>query len=140
QLPREPVIATALLDVIGPAAAFGLLVALVFGGLDRPRPRPWAGDELNEGPGSVLLRFVLFPLAALVLCAWSIWKAQSTEGWSVLLVLGALFGVVVTWAILAAAWFLKRRVARTGRPRLVRAAAAGGLLALVALTPAVMTA
>ena len=140
QLPREPVIATALLDVIGPAAAFGLLVALFYGGRDRPRPRPWGGDDLDQGPGSFFLRFAFFPLAALALCAWSIWKAHSTDGWSVLLVLGALLGIAVTWAILAAAWFLKRRVARAGWSRFVRAAATGGLFACVAVTPAVMTA
>ena len=139
QLPREPVIATALLDVIGPAVAFGLLVALFYGARDRPKPRPWGGDELDEGPGKWPLRIFL-PLAAVALCAWSILEARATDGVSVLLVAGALLGIAVTLSVLAAVWFLKRRVARLSLERLPRAAAVGGLFALVALTPAVMTA
>jgi hypothetical protein len=140
QLPREPVIATALLDVIGPAVAFGLLVALFYGARDRPKPRPWGGDELDEGPGAFALRAFFFPLVAAALCAWAILQALSTDHFSLLLLLGSGLGIAVTWAVLAAVWFMKRRVARTTLSRLPRAAAAGGLFALVALTPAVMTA
>jgi hypothetical protein len=39
QLPRETVIATALLGVVGPAAVAGLFAAMVYGLSDRPRPR-----------------------------------------------------------------------------------------------------
>ena len=53
QLPREPVIATAMLDVIGPAVAFGLLVALFYGARDRPKPRPWGWRRARRRPGEV---------------------------------------------------------------------------------------
>jgi hypothetical protein len=140
QLPREPVIATALLDVLGPAALFGLLAALYYGARDTPKARPWGGDELNDGPGAFFLRFLFIPAAAVALCAWAIAEAHSTDGWSLLLVLGGALGIAVTGTVFAAAWYFKRRVGRTSWQRLPKAVAAGGLLAIVALTPAVMTA
>ena len=140
QLPREPVIATALLDVIAPAVAFGLLVALYYGARDRPKPRPWGGDQLDQGPGSFTLRYFFLPLLALALCAWAIGHAWETYGFGVRFVLGSLLGFAVTWSVLAAAWFHKRQIGRQAWERPTRAVAAGGLFALVALVPAVMTA
>lgn len=138
QLPREPVIATALLDVIGPALTVGLLVALFCGALDRPRSGK--AEASAEGFWKQARRVLLFALLALALCAWAILEAHSTDGWSLLLGLGALLGVAVTCAALFISRSLIGHVSRESWPRFYRAVAAGGALALVALTPAVMTA
>lgn len=139
QLPREPVIATALLDVVAPAATFGLLAAVYYGARNRPRPRKAPDDDLNKGRGSLFLRWIFFPAVAVGLCVPAIHQAYATDGLSLLL-LSSAFGIAVTWAALASGWFLKRRVGRRSWPRLLRALAGGAIFAVVALTPAAMIA
>jgi hypothetical protein len=138
-LPREPVIATALTDVIAPALTFGLLAAIYYGARNGPGSREGESDRLDVGFGHRFLRFALLPLVAIVLCLPAIDQAYVTDGFSWLL-LTSLLGIAVTYAALATAWYLKRRLGRRHWSRLLRAAAAGALFAVVALTPAVMIA
>lgn len=138
QLPREPVVTTALLGVIGPAATVGLLAALMYGAFDRPRPRAGDSDDLNQGPHwkrtLVFLGAVSFALALP-----AIFQAWRTDGFSLLL-LTSLVGIAVTFGLAAAGWFMIRRVGRTTWLRLPKAAAAGALWAGIAITPSVMLA
>jgi hypothetical protein len=138
QLPREPVIATALTDVVAPAATFGLLVAIWYGLRNGPRSREGMSDRLDTGLGGYLLLAVLF-LIAVALCFPAIDQAYVTDGASALLLTSA-FGIAVTYAALATAWYLKRRLGRKRWPRIARALAGGALFAVVALTPAAMIA
>ncbi|HSK49361.1 MAG TPA: hypothetical protein VK889_02580 [Solirubrobacterales bacterium] len=139
QLPREPVISTALLNVIGPALTVGLLAALVYGAFDGPRPRAWPSDELDRGPRwRLILVFIAFVSVALTMPA--ILQALRTDGISPLL-LTSLLGIAVTFGLAASGWFLIRRIGRRrGWLRLPKAAAAGGVWAAIAVTPAVMLA
>jgi hypothetical protein len=141
QLPREPVIATALTDVIGPAVTFGLLAAIYYGLRNRPHSREGESDRLDRGFGWKFLLIVFFPLVSIGLCAPAIDQAYLTEEGFSWLLATSVIGIAVTYAALATAWFLKRRLGRRrSRPRLLRAAAAGALWANVALTPSVMIA
>jgi hypothetical protein len=139
ELPREPVVATALTDVIAPALTFGLLVAIYYGARNRPRSREGESDRLDAGFGRHFLLVVFFPLVAVALCLPAIDQAYVTDGFSWLL-LTSLLGIAVTYAALATAWYLKRRLGRKRWSRLLRAVVAGALFAIVALTPAAMIA
>ena len=139
-LPREPVIATAMTDVIGPAITFGLLAAIYYGARNGPGSREGESDRLDVGFGNRVLRFLFLPLVAIGLCAPAIYQAWVTDGGFSWLLLTSLLGIAVTYAALATAWYLKRRLGRKPWSRLLRAAAAGALFAAVALTPAVMIA
>lgn len=139
QLPREPVISTALLNVIGPAMAVGLLAALVYGVLDRPRRRAWHSDELNQGPHWIRT-LVFIALISVALTVPAILQAWRTDGFSLLLLTSAI-GIAVTFGLAASGWFLIRLIGRRTRwYRLTKAAAAGAVWAAIALTPAVMLA
>lgn len=137
QLPREPVIATALMDVIAPAATLGLLLAMLYGLRNRPRSREWRSDQLNEGYAWWLLVWIVFPVVSIALCAPAIHQAIETDARSPLL-LTSVIGIAVTYGALATGWYLIRRVGRRRFPRLLRALAAGCIWAAIALTPAVM--
>jgi hypothetical protein len=137
QLPREPVVATALMDVIAPAATLGLLAAMLYGLRNRPRSREWRSDQLDEGYGWWILLLIVFPLVSIGLCAPAVHQAIVTDDRSLLLLTSAI-GIAVTYAALATGWYLIRRVGRRRFPRLLRALAAGGLWAAIALTPSVM--
>jgi hypothetical protein len=139
ELPREPVIATAMTDVIAPAITFGVLVAIYYGVRGGPTSREGESDRLNTGSGRRFLLFVFFPLVSFLLCLPAIDQAYVTKGFSWLLLTSAL-GIAVTYAALATAWYLKRRLGRMRLLRLPLAAAAGALFAVVALTPSVMIA
>jgi hypothetical protein len=139
ELPREPVIATAMTDVIGPAVTFGLLAAIYYGARNGPTSRGAESDNLDAGPYWWFLLIVFFPLVVGLLCLPAIIQAIDTNGFSWLL-LTSVLGFAVTYAALATAWYLKRRLGRKQWLRLPMAAAAGALFAVVALTPAVMIA
>jgi hypothetical protein len=138
-LPREPVIATAMTDVIGPAVTFGLLAAIYYGARNGPGSREGESDRLNRGSGRRFLLLVFFPAIAILLCLPAILQALNADGFSWLLITSVL-GIAVTYGALAAAWYLKRRLGRKGWLRLPQAAGAGALFAVVALTPSVMIA
>jgi len=139
ELPREPVIATAMTDVIAPAVTFGVLVAIYYGVRGGPTSREGESDRLNTGPAHRLLLLGFFPVVAILLCLPAILQAIDTNGFSWLL-LTSVLGIAVTYAALATAWYLKRRLGRKQWLRLPMAAAAGALFAVVALTPSVMIA
>lgn len=132
QLPRELVMTTALLEVLGPSLVLGLAAALVYGALDRPRPRRWKNDNLDEGRHWPWL-FVLFLVIAAGFAAFPLLHAWRTDHLSILLLPGLLvFGL--TFGLLAAGWYTIRRIGRLRWSRFVRAFCAGaiwaGLLAL----------
>lgn len=137
QLPREPVIATALMDVIAPAAVFGLLMAMGYGLFNRPRSRGERSDQLDQGRHWKPLLLVGFPLIVLALFVPALYQELTTHGFSWRLLVTAI-GAGVAYAALATACFLIRREGRSGSSRIVRALAAGGLWAIVALTPALV--
>jgi hypothetical protein len=139
QLPREPVIATALMDVIAPAATLGLLAAMGYGLFDRPSSRGERPDDLDEGRRWWLLVCVALPLISIVVCLPAILQAIRTDGFSPLL-LTSLIGIAVTYGALATGWYLIRRVGRSGWTRIVRAVGAGAIWAAILVTPAVMVA
>jgi hypothetical protein len=82
ELPREPVIATAITDVIAPAVTFGLLVAIYYGARGGPASREGESDRLNTGSGRRFLLFVFFPTVAFLLCLPAILQAYRTNGFS----------------------------------------------------------
>ncbi|HEU4393200.1 MAG TPA: hypothetical protein VFR04_06135 [Solirubrobacterales bacterium] len=138
QLPRETVITTALLDVIGPAAMLGLLAGLLYAAFGRPRARQGESDDLDKGPRWLLL-LVLLGILSVVFALPAIYQAWKTDGFSPLL-LTSLIGIGVTYGALAVGWYALRRVGRSGGGRLVRALLAGAIWATVLLTPTVMVA
>jgi hypothetical protein len=135
QLPRAPVVATALIDVIAPAVLIGFVLTLLYGLLGTPRPRSRDAADLTAGKWSWLL-FVGLGLLAVVLAAPGAWVAHVNEGPAPLLRL--LLGALFAFPILVACWYLKRLVAATAWPRMVRAVAAGGLTAVALLVPALL--
>lgn len=138
QLPREPVIATALVDVVGPALTVGLVMAMYYGLRNHPRSREWRSDALDEGFGHLFLLLVLFPFIAAVGCLPALYKVVVVDQEAGPLLVTSLIGILVTYGVIAAGWFLKRRVGRSGWQRLPRAAAAGAIWAVIALIPAAM--
>lgn len=149
QLPRETVVATALLNVIGLAACVGLFAALAYGLADRPRPRGDAGlsdakkldeDKLTAGkPWRVGLLFVFFLTIAVAGSLPALREAVRAEDVSPL-VLPCVFAAAVTYGIVAIGWYLIRRVARRPWSRAEMALAAGGIWAVVAVIPVLMLA
>jgi hypothetical protein len=134
QLPREVVVTTAMLDVLLPAFAVGLLVGLaavfvhLVSGLpsqDTERPR------LSRREGVSLVGL------SLVLVAPAVWNVVSREGVTRLL-LTSFLGLVVTAVVALAAWFVIRAVACGDWQLAPKLLAIGGVAGTVALTPAVM--
>ncbi len=111
QLPREVVITTALLDVLGPAAIVGLIAALFYGAFDRPRVRPLENDDLDEGPHWKRL-LVLLALISLGLTIPALHQAWRTDGFSWLL-LTSVPAMLLTYAVILAGWYQTRRLGRT---------------------------
>ena len=137
QLPREPVVATALIDVIAPAVLIGLALSLLYGLIGTPRPHPKQEPDLTKVKWH-WLSFVGLVLLALVLAAPGAWVAHVNEGPKPLL--RVLVGAIFAFPILVACWYLKRQIARTGWSRMVRALAAGGLTAVALLVPMLLVA
>jgi hypothetical protein len=135
QLPRAPVVATALIDVIAPAAVIGFVLALFFGLLGRPRPRADGGIDLKEG-GPHWWFFAGLVLLSVLLAVPGAWVAHEHEGPVPLLRL--LIGPLFVFPIMVACWFQKRRIAATSWSRIVKALAAGGLAATVLLVPVLL--
>lgn len=154
QLPRELVITTAMLEVIGLATIVGIVAALGYGAWDGPKVRRnekdgepvtnWAAlrdlDRLTSQPRA-RRTFLLLVLIALALTGPAIFVALDLVGQSKTDRLGAVgFSFLITLSLVATGWFLLRRLARKKWSRLPKAAAAGGLWAVMALVPAVMLA
>lgn len=139
QLPRELVISTALLEVAGPAATVGLAAAIFYGALNGPRRRRGNNDRLDRGRCPALT-FLVLAAVSIVLTLPAFFQAAGTDGLSVLLFVGVGAGLIVTFCLAAAGWYLIRRTARKRWPRMIRAVAAGALWAAMALIPAVMLA
>lgn len=140
QLPREVVITTALLEVVAPALAVGIVAAMVHGIYDGPRARDWPNDELNEGPHWKLL-LVLFGVIAVAFALPSLYKAAtSDDGVTAFIAALALLVVAVTYALIAAGWYLLRKIGRRDWYRLTKAAAAGLIWAALVATPAALLA
>lgn len=143
QLPRETVGSTALLNVVGPVVCFGLLMAMIYALLGRPRPRrgPAAEDELTSGKWwRVLLLFLgLFAVAVLGTLP-ALQQAVEAEDVSALLV-PCILAIAITFGLLCAGWYWIRRQSRDpDGTRIGRAMFAGGVWAVVAIVPAVMLA
>jgi hypothetical protein len=150
QLPRETVIATALLSVVGVAAIAGLFAAMVYGLADRPRPRgadreptltpaqALQEDRLTAGPKwRVALLFIAFLAIAVLGSLPALKHAIAAEETSKML-LPVIVAVVLTYGAITAGWHVIRRAARRGWSRGERALAAGAVWAAVALIPALM--
>ncbi len=153
QLPRELVITTAMLEVIGLAVIVGVLAALCYGALNGPRERRNEKDGravtdskelhkldlLNSQPRKKRT-YLLLVLIALALTGPALFVALDLVEQSKtdrLIAVG--FSFLVTLALVASGWFLLRRLARKKKwLRLPKAAAAGGLWAAMALVPALM--
>jgi hypothetical protein len=140
QLPRESVITMALLNVIGPAAALGLLAAIVYGLLGRPRGRE-GDDDLRAGrKRHVAGLFLFFALVAILGALPALDEAFKAEDVSPLLLPG-IYAVVVTFGITAAGWFWLRRVGgNESWSRIGKALVAGGVWTVIALVPMLMLA
>lgn len=147
QLPRETVIATALLNVVGLAALVGLFAAVGYGLLGRPRPRRGraASDAAEDDPhrltsGPTLRVAALFaglvvvaavaPLPALV---HAVGQEETSRGLWIYLP-----AVVATYGVLAGAWYLLRQVAHCDWSRGEKALGAGAVWAAVAVVPLLM--
>jgi hypothetical protein len=145
QLPRELVMSTALLEAFGPAVTVGVAAALVYGALDRPKPRPIPEgktpeqvDRLTSQPRRTRT-FVVLGVISIGLMIPAFSQALEATGLSqVLLSVAVLFALLVTFALAAAGWYLIRRTGRKGLSRLPAAAVAGTIWAGMAVIPAVM--
>lgn len=130
QLPRAPVVATALVNVIGPALTIGLVAALFHGVTGGPRL-----SKEHPKPGRSPRPWEFFPalLAALVATLPGLWVALNHEApdpvghWIVAAVL--LAPILLAW------WYLRPRIAGSGWSRIPRSLATGGLWAVMALIP-----
>jgi hypothetical protein len=138
QLPRESVVTAGFIEGLGPAVLVGILAALAYGAMDRPKPREETDDRLNTGPrwGLKLLGLLLLTLA---LVAPAIFLAIETEGasWE----LGtSILPVFITYAFVCTGWYALRRLAKKKEwwYRLGQAIAAGLIWAGMALVPSVM--
>jgi hypothetical protein len=146
QLPRELVITTAMLEVIGLAAIVGIAMALCFGGWDGPRERRRVTDPALARDTDKLtakprrgLTFAFMILVSLAFTVPAFVQATDAGGAARTARLTAVgFGLLVTFALVAAGWFLIRRLARKDWSRLPKAVAAGGIWAAMAVVPALM--
>lgn len=133
QLPRELVITTAMLDVVLPAVAFGLVVALGVALYCALRGLPKSRRKLElsrfEGVTAALLGAVLISPAIAITVA--------DQGLHLVL-LTSLLGLIVTSVGALVSWFALRAVLGRRWPLAGKLLAAGGLAAAVALTPAVI--
>lgn len=139
QLPREVVITTALLNVIGPAALIGLIAGLFYGAFNGPRKRKSANDSLTDGRYWWLL-LAFFAVISVAFAGPTLYEAafESEDFWP--LFAASLLASLLTYGLIAVCWYRLRRLARTGWRRSVRAVAAGALWAVIALVPATMLA
>jgi hypothetical protein len=135
QLPRELVVTTALLNVLAPAALIGLIAALIYGAIGRPRERNWENDNLNEGPRWPLA-FVTFTVLALIVPVWVLVFKLDERPFSV--VAACILGALLTFGLVATGWFLLRQIGRRDWSRFVRAACGGFVWAGFALVPMVL--
>lgn len=136
QLPRELVITTAMLTVIGPAALVGLGSALVHGARGRPRARNSASDDLTDGTNAWRF-FAYIGVIALMFAMPTLWQTLGSDWISPLLIV-PVFVFAIGYGVVAAGWYLGRRVGRKPWSRLVKAIAAGGIWAVYALIPSAM--
>jgi hypothetical protein len=149
QLPRETVVATAMLNVLALAACVGLFATLAYGLADRPRPRgdDSLGDEeklredkLTTGKRwRVGVLFVFFLTIAVAGSLPALREAVAAEDVSPL-VLPCIFAAAVTYGVIALGWYVIRRVARKDWSRAEKALAAGGIWAGIAVIPVLMLA
>lgn len=130
QLPRAPVVATALVNVVGPAMTIGLVMALFHGVTGGPK----AVDKHPKPNRTARWWEVFFTLpVALVLTSPGLLVALHHEGphpygrWIVAALLLA--------PILLAIWYLRPHIARSRWSRILRSLAIGGLWVIVALIP-----
>jgi hypothetical protein len=142
QLPREFVISTGVVQGIAPATVVGLIASLAYGVVNGPKPRGddagEASDHLTKGSPSQVKLFGGLAALALLLVSPAVTLVVVEDGVSPELGFAAA-GLAVTYAVLCAGWFVKRRIARKrGWYRLTRALAAGAVWAAMALVPAVM--
>ncbi|HEX6152486.1 MAG TPA: hypothetical protein VFZ19_03090 [Solirubrobacterales bacterium] len=133
QLPRAPVVATALVNVIGPALTLGLVMGLfhgVTGGLRLSEKYPKPGRSPRWWEALVAL------LPALIVTLPGLWVAHRHEGpapvgrW--------IIAALLLAPILLAAWYLRPRIAASGWSRVGRSAAVGAAWAVIALIPMVL--
>jgi len=147
QLPREPVIATALIDVLGPAAIVGLVFALIYSAFGRPRARqeaPQGQAGRGEGKGrrrrwlrefsrKPAVRWIGLVLLALLLAWPGAYAAYEHEGpapgWRLIV------GAVLVLLVLLLCRELKERVVAAPWSQTLKAFAAGGLWSLIVLIP-----
>lgn len=141
QLPREPVVATALIDVLGPAAIVGLVFALFYSALGRPRARDEAQEEDERGWRARLRKVGRKPwvrgvgrvLLAALLAFPGAYAAYEHEGpapglrWIV--------GGVLVLLVLLLCVDLRQRIVATRWSPMLRGFAAGGLWALIVIVP-----
>jgi hypothetical protein len=133
QLPRELVVTTAMLDVLMPAAAIGLVVGLVAAiwadlhGITLP------GRDAAVGAGG----YALMLLATLVLVAPALGHALATDG-PTLSLASSVLGVLATLLVAYAGWYGLRAVAGSSWDPGPKLLAAGGIVAAIAVIPMVM--
>lgn len=126
-LPRTLVVATALLEVIGPAAALGIALGLIYAFFKLPNPseNPAAGARALLFPVAILLAV---PAIAVARANGSSWPLLSTS----------FVGIFLTWGFLALGWnglgFVRAHV----RGEIAIALAACGVWTLMLIPPAVM--
>jgi hypothetical protein len=137
QLPRESVITAGFVEGLGPAVFVGVLAALVYGALDRPKPREGLDDRLDRGP-KWGLKLVGLLLLTLVLVAPAISLAISTQGASWETGTGIL-PIAITYSFVCAGWFALRVLAKKTWSYLLSQAVAAGMVWMgMALVPSVM--
>ena len=146
QLPRDSVVATALLNVIAPAAGIGLLLAVVYGLVGWPKERPAEAsekdDDLLKGKkkGHRLGTAAIIVAIAVVGTLPGLHVALHNDGFTPLL-FGLLYGAIVTAGIAAACFYAIRWAgSRPDLQRIGRAAVAGALWAVIAIVPMTMLA
>ena len=140
QLPRDSVLATALLNVIAPAVGIGLLLAVLYGAFGQPKSRGDSGDSLTTGKRAI--GFLVLVLAIVTLGTLpGLIVALRNDGLSLLIFVVLGYGAVVTAGIATACLYWVRRVGRQeGWAQIGRAVAAGGLWAVIAIVPMTMLA
>jgi hypothetical protein len=146
QLPRDSVVATALLNVIAPAAGLGLLLAVVYGLIGLPRARAENAnkkdDDLLKGKKKRNAAGTVAMIVAIAIAGTlpGLHLALRNDGVSPLL-FGLLYGAIVTAGIAAACLYAIRRTgSRPGLQRIGRALVAGALWAVIAIVPMTMLA